>query len=147
MKKLISISVLCLLTLTTGAAFGEETEGLKKLAGKQVSLKFDLKELRSLPRPKVIELWLCSGSVVFPLPALGECPSKAGYVTSGIATCYQDYRVPRKSTATRTESGLFKITCELDWENAEPLGEIACDYSQCFYISEPEFPWPGTVIW
>ena len=146
MKKSIVLSTLCLLALAAHPAMGEEAQGMKKLARSKVVLKFDLQELGMLPKQQMIARWLCSGSEVLPLPSLGECPSQPGYTTAGIATCYQTFRVPKKATFERTEGGLLVLTCELDWENAEPLGDLECDYSRCLYIKEPEFPWPGTII-
>lgn len=67
-------------------------------------------------------------------------------VTVGIATCTQAFDAPRKRTLQEIAPGFVRLVCEFDYTNSAAVGSSSCDYSQCFYVEEPEFPLSGTPL-
>ena len=88
---------------------------------------------------------LCVGPATMRLPVSGECPDISGYIALGFPVCTQLFEVPRHFTFEEVAPGFIRLVCELDYENAIPLGTPSCDYSTCTYIPEPDWPYPGPL--
>lgn len=137
-------SVIGFMLFLVGTAQGRELKDVDltdaKMPASRAELHIDKGSWEKLQTTYSIEDILCSGSETMLLPALGKCPDRAGYVTVGFPICTQACEVPRTFTFQEIVPGWIRLVCTLDFANLSPLEEPSCDYSQCFYIEEPEFP-------
>lgn len=74
---------------------------------------------------------ICSNDAIINMPVLGQCPQG----TVGIASCLQPYKIPMKINFSTSYPTSFE--CELDYQNMEPYGQVACDYSRCLVVKVP----------
>jgi hypothetical protein len=145
------MTLVCLLIVVAAAAQGSEIQrgdvhDVKMPTNPRIELDIDRRSFEKLAHDGLLEDLLCTGSERVRLPVFGECPDYPGYVTVGIATCTQVFEVPRKRTFEEIVPGFVRMVCELDYTNSVPVGAPSCDYSQCFYVEEPEFPLSETPL-